>query len=204
MANLHSEISKNKQEQRMQLRHLRGRARVQPALDHDDALCVLQASIDKVQALHETPRFVERKHQSPSDLAHVCILYKRHWDTCRQTLTMLLDTQSACPYDTDGLIFTPRAMAYALGMVLLTCIYIYIYIHVCIYIPYMYTDVLTGVCIYLYMQFGHRETCFRHGGNACTGGSMHPHVHTHIHIHIHIHIQISRTHTHVRHIETRM
>ncbi|KXZ47387.1 hypothetical protein GPECTOR_35g825 [Gonium pectorale] len=67
-----------------------------------------------------TPQLLplRKKQQAPADPASnvLTLLHKRHLPASAASLRQLEATRPACPYPTDGLLFTPYSMPYVLGM----------------------------------------------------------------------------------------
>lgn len=57
-----------------------------------------------------------KKQQAPGGAPRITLLFKQHLDMSGAALEQLQATRAACPYPTDGLVFTPCAPPYALGM----------------------------------------------------------------------------------------
>lgn len=63
------------------------------------------------------PKPLPKKQQAPPlGEDSITLVYKRHLPVSAQVLSDLESTRTSCPYPTDGLIFTPAAIPYVLGM----------------------------------------------------------------------------------------
>jgi adenylate kinase family enzyme len=71
-----------------------------------------------LKAINSTPalRVLHKKQQAPLENDEVKVVWKNHSDASPQSLRLLQETLPACPYPTDGLVFTPKEAPYALGM----------------------------------------------------------------------------------------
>lgn len=61
-------------------------------------------------------KVLHKKQQASLENDEVKVVWKNHLDVSPQSLRLLEETLPACPYPTDGLVFTPRECPYALGM----------------------------------------------------------------------------------------
>jgi adenylate kinase family enzyme len=73
---------------------------------------IMWASINSTAVL----RVLHKKQQASLENDEVKVVWKNHLDVSSQSLQLLEETLPACPYPTDGLVFTPRECPYALGM----------------------------------------------------------------------------------------
>ena len=73
---------------------------------------VMLTAINATAAL----RVLHKKQQAPPKNDEVMVVWKNHLDVSPSSLRLLEETLPACPYPTDGLVFTPAEPPYALGM----------------------------------------------------------------------------------------
>jgi hypothetical protein len=65
---------------------------------------------------------LDKKQQAPAAGSDtITVLSKQHVPVTAQQLQQLQDSMPACPFPTDGLVFTPCALPYVLGMPQLLC-----------------------------------------------------------------------------------
>jgi hypothetical protein len=62
------------------------------------------------------PGFSKKQQAPPPGRDTVTLVYKRHLEVTGPALVELEATRGRCPYPTNGLVFTPNSMPYALGM----------------------------------------------------------------------------------------
>lgn len=62
------------------------------------------------------PLCTKKQQAAPIGSDSIMLVYKQHLSVAAATLQQLESTRHRCPYPTDGLVFTPNSMLYALGM----------------------------------------------------------------------------------------
>jgi hypothetical protein len=74
------------------------------------------SSSTRASASAAAKALAKKQQAPPAGSDTITLLFKRHLDVTADALQLLAASRSSCPYPSDGLVFTPQAMPYALGM----------------------------------------------------------------------------------------